>query len=44
MEDGLGGDILGLESGAKEFKPLSKKSTKGAKFLRDIKKREHSVL
>ena len=38
MEDGLGGDILGLESGAKEFKPLSKKSTKGAKFLRGYQK------
>lgn len=38
MVDGLKGDILGLESGGKEFKPLSKKTTKGAKFLRGYQK------
>ena len=38
MEDGLAGDILGLESGGKEFKPLSKKSTAGGKFLRGYQK------
>ena len=38
MEQGLGGDVYGLETGSKEFKPISKKGTKFAKFLRGYKK------
>ena len=38
MEEGLKGDIYGLETGQAVFKPISKKSTKAGSFLRGYQK------
>tara|TARA_R110000737_G_scaffold76106_4_gene106593 strand:- start:329 stop:1480 length:1152 start_codon:yes stop_codon:yes gene_type:complete len=38
MEEGLKGDIYGLETGQAVFKPISKKSTKTGSFLRGYQK------